>query len=78
MEYPQYWSIQQEPLRQQHQAKLALQKHTFVSRHLDLGTEEDPLEVEAGKHNLNYIKLDGNVGCMVNGAGLARREGEIV
>ena len=33
--------------------------------------EEDPLEVEAGKHNLNYIKLDGNVGCMVNGAGLA-------
>lgn len=34
-------------------------------------TEEDPLEVEAKKHNLNYIKLDGNVGCMVNGAGLA-------
>jgi succinyl-CoA synthetase beta subunit len=45
-------------------------------RHADLGelrdpTEEDPLEVEAGEHNLNYIKLDGNVGCMVNGAGLA-------
>lgn len=34
-------------------------------------TEEDPTEVEAGKHNLNYVKLDGNVGCMVNGAGLA-------
>jgi succinyl-CoA synthetase beta subunit len=33
--------------------------------------EEDPLEVEAGKSNLNYVKLDGNVGCMVNGAGLA-------
>ncbi|MCX6161416.1 MAG: ADP-forming succinate--CoA ligase subunit beta [Ignavibacteriae bacterium] len=33
--------------------------------------EEDPLEVEASKSNLNYIKLDGNVGCMVNGAGLA-------
>ena len=33
--------------------------------------EEDPLEVEASKYNLNYIKLDGNVGCMVNGAGLA-------
>lgn len=33
--------------------------------------EEDPLEIEASKHNLNYIKLDGNVGCMVNGAGLA-------
>ncbi len=34
-------------------------------------TEEDPMEVEAGKHELNYVKLDGNVGCMVNGAGLA-------
>jgi succinyl-CoA synthetase beta subunit len=33
--------------------------------------EEDPLDVEASKHGLNYIKLDGNVGCMVNGAGLA-------
>src|SRR5690554_4756187 len=33
--------------------------------------EEDPLEVEAGKSDLNYVKLDGNVGCMVNGAGLA-------
>ncbi|NNF56995.1 MAG: ADP-forming succinate--CoA ligase subunit beta [Rhodothermaceae bacterium] len=45
-------------------------------RHPDLAEmrdehEEDPLEVEAGKHSLNYIKLDGNVGCMVNGAGLA-------
>ena len=45
-------------------------------RHHDLGelrdkTEEDPLEVEAGEAGLNYIKLDGNVGCMVNGAGLA-------
>jgi succinyl-CoA synthetase beta subunit len=34
-------------------------------------TEEDPLEVEAGRFDLNYVKLDGNVGCMVNGAGLA-------
>lgn len=33
--------------------------------------EEDPIEVEAGEHNLNFVKLDGNVGCMVNGAGLA-------
>jgi succinyl-CoA synthetase beta subunit len=33
--------------------------------------EEDPLEIEASKYNLNYVKLDGNVGCMVNGAGLA-------
>jgi succinyl-CoA synthetase beta subunit len=45
-------------------------------RHLDMKelrdkSEEDPLEVEAGEVGLNYIKLDGNVGCMVNGAGLA-------
>jgi succinyl-CoA synthetase beta subunit len=45
-------------------------------RHPDLAAmrdehEEEPLEVEASRHNLNYIKLDGNVGCMVNGAGLA-------
>ncbi|MEX1121024.1 MAG: ADP-forming succinate--CoA ligase subunit beta, partial [Balneolales bacterium] len=45
-------------------------------RHPDLEelrdeSEENPLELEAGKYNLNYIKLDGNVGCMVNGAGLA-------
>ncbi|HVE60333.1 MAG TPA: ATP-grasp domain-containing protein, partial [Chitinophagaceae bacterium] len=47
-----------------------------LMRHGDLVTlrdvnEEDPTEVEAGKHNLNFVKLDGNVGCMVNGAGLA-------
>jgi succinyl-CoA synthetase beta subunit len=47
-----------------------------LSRHPDLAamrdvTEEDPTEVEAGKFNLNFVKLDGNVGCMVNGAGLA-------
>jgi succinyl-CoA synthetase beta subunit len=41
-------------------------------------TEEDPLEVEAGKYNLNYIKLDGNVGCMVNGAGLAMGTMDII
>ncbi len=45
-------------------------------RHSDLAdmrdkSEEDPTEVEAGEFNLNYVKLDGNVGCMVNGAGLA-------
>jgi len=45
-------------------------------RHKDLAklrdeSEENPLELEASKHDLNYIKLDGNVGCMVNGAGLA-------
>jgi len=41
-------------------------------------TEEDPAEVEAGKHQLNYIKLDGNVGCMVNGAGLAMATMDII
>jgi succinyl-CoA synthetase beta subunit len=47
-----------------------------LTRHADLSSlrdvsEEDPTEVEAGKYNLNFVKLDGNVGCMVNGAGLA-------
>src|SRR5690606_21969136 len=47
-----------------------------LMRHADHETmrdtsEEDPTEVEAGKFNLNFVKLDGNVGCMVNGAGLA-------
>jgi succinyl-CoA synthetase beta subunit len=41
-------------------------------------TEEDPLEVEASKYNLNYIKLDGSVGCMVNGAGLAMATMDII
>jgi len=40
--------------------------------------EEDPLEVEAGANNLNYVKLDGNVGCMVNGAGLAMATMDII
>jgi succinyl-CoA synthetase beta subunit len=41
-------------------------------------TEEDPLEFKASEYNLNYIKLDGNVGCMVNGAGLAMATMDIV
>jgi succinyl-CoA synthetase beta subunit len=41
-------------------------------------SEEDPLEVEASKYKLNYIKLDGNVGCMVNGAGLAMATMDII
>ncbi|MBU2470953.1 MAG: succinate--CoA ligase subunit beta, partial [Bacteroidetes bacterium] len=40
--------------------------------------EEEPLEIEASKYNLNYIKLDGNVGCMVNGAGLAMATMDII
>src|SRR6187402_556192 len=48
----------------------ALMRHPDVASLRDV-SEEDPTEVEAGKHNLNFVKLDGNVGCMVNGAGLA-------
>ncbi|MCX8020250.1 MAG: ADP-forming succinate--CoA ligase subunit beta [Chitinophagaceae bacterium] len=48
----------------------ALMRHPDLAAMRDI-TEEDPTEVEAGKYNLNFIKLDGNVGCMVNGAGLA-------
>jgi succinyl-CoA synthetase beta subunit len=48
----------------------ALMRHTDLASLRDV-SEEDPTEVEAGKHNLNFVKLDGNVGCMVNGAGLA-------
>ncbi|CAN0581997.1 unnamed protein product, partial [Laminaria digitata] len=40
--------------------------------------EEDPMELEAGKHELNYIKLDGAIGCMVNGAGLAMATMDII
>jgi succinyl-CoA synthetase beta subunit len=48
----------------------ALMRHADVAALRDT-SEEDPTEVEAGKFNLNFVKLDGNVGCMVNGAGLA-------
>lgn len=55
----------------------ALDKHTDVQKMRDLD-EEDPLEVEASRFHLNYIKLDGNVGCMVNGAGLAMATMDII
>ena len=48
----------------------AMFRHKDIAEMRDL-TEEDPLEVEAGKFDLNYIKLDGNIACLVNGAGLA-------
>ena len=48
----------------------ALYRHPEIKELYD-PDEQDPLELEASKHDLNYIKLDGNVGCMVNGAGLA-------
>jgi succinyl-CoA synthetase beta subunit len=55
----------------------ALYRHKDYAEMRDL-TEEDPTEVEAGKSNLNYVKLDGNVGCMVNGAGLAMATMDII
>ncbi len=48
----------------------ALMRHPDLQGLRDV-TEEDPTEVEAGRYNLNFVKLEGNVGCMVNGAGLA-------
>lgn len=48
----------------------SLFRHADIAHMRDL-TEEDPIEVEASRYDLNYVKLDGNVGCMVNGAGLA-------
>ncbi|MFZ9943467.1 MAG: ADP-forming succinate--CoA ligase subunit beta, partial [Bacteroidia bacterium] len=55
----------------------ALYRHSDYAAMRDI-TEEDPTEVEAGEHNLNYVKLDGNVGCMVNGAGLAMATMDII
>src|SRR5215470_7242444 len=55
----------------------ALFRHPELKELRDI-TEEDPLEVEASKYSLNYIKLDGNVGCMVNGAGLAMATMDII
>lgn len=63
-------------------AKVSLDENALF-RHSDLAAmrderEEDATEVEAGKSNLNYVKLDGNVGCMVNGAGLAMATMDII
>ena len=55
----------------------ALPRHKDIQEMRDF-EEEEPLEVEASKFNLNYIKLDGNVGCMVNGAGLAMATMDII
>lgn len=55
----------------------ALYRHKDIVAYRDLD-EEEPLEIEASKYNLNYIKLDGNVGCMVNGAGLAMATMDII
>lgn len=63
-------------------AKVALDDNALF-RHPDYAAmrdklEEDPIEIEAGEHELNYVKLDGNVGCMVNGAGLAMGTMDII
>ena len=55
----------------------ALYRHADIKELRDLA-EEDPLEIEASKFNLNYIHLDGNIGCMVNGAGLAMATMDII
>ena len=55
----------------------ALYRHPDIKDLRDLG-EEDPLEIEASKFSLNYIHLDGNIGCMVNGAGLAMATMDII
>jgi succinyl-CoA synthetase beta subunit len=55
----------------------ALFRHADVQHMRDLN-EEDPLEIEAGENNLNYIKLDGNIACMVNGAGLAMATMDVI
>ena len=55
----------------------ALYRHPDIRELRDLA-EEDPLEIEASKFSLNYIHLDGNIGCMVNGAGLAMATMDII
>ncbi|HRF77592.1 MAG TPA: ADP-forming succinate--CoA ligase subunit beta, partial [Chitinophagales bacterium] len=55
----------------------ALYRHADIAVMRDI-TEEDPTEVEAGEAGLNFVKLDGNVGCMVNGAGLAMATMDII
>src|SRR5207245_1095106 len=55
----------------------ALYRHTDIRDLRDL-SEEDPLEIQASKYSLNYIHLDGNIGCMVNGAGLAMATMDII
>jgi succinyl-CoA synthetase beta subunit len=55
----------------------ALFRHPDLAEMRDVN-EEDPVEVEAGNYNLNFVKLDGNVGCMVNGAGLAMATMDII
>lgn len=55
----------------------ALARHQEIALLRDI-SEEDPLEVEASKHDLNYIRLDGTIGCMVNGAGLAMATMDVI
>ncbi len=52
-------------------------RHPEITKLRDLN-EEDPIEIEASKHNLSYVKLNGSIGCMVNGAGLAMATMDII
>ena len=76
-----------EELAEEYEGKLSIAKmnvdDSSLYRHKDIEEmrdihEEEPLEVEASKFDLNYIKLDGNIGCMVNGAGLAMATMDII
>jgi succinyl-CoA synthetase beta subunit len=55
----------------------ALERHPDIKAYRDL-SEEDPKEIEASKHDLSYVALDGSIGCMVNGAGLAMATMDII
>jgi succinyl-CoA synthetase beta subunit len=55
----------------------ALERHTDIKAYRDL-SEEDPKEIEASKYDLSYVALDGTIGCMVNGAGLAMATMDII
>ncbi len=55
----------------------ALFRHPDIVALRDV-SEEDPMEIEASKHDLSYVKLDGTIGCMVNGAGLAMATMDII
>jgi succinyl-CoA synthetase beta subunit len=71
---------QRQAARARRQGQLRRQRAVPPPRPVELRdeTEEDPAELEASKYDLAYIKLDGNIGCMVNGAGLAMATMDII
>src|SRR4026208_2431701 len=66
-----------QPAAQRNFDDCAWYRHHDIRELRDIA-EEDPLEIEASKFSLNYIRLDGNIGCMVNGAGLAMATMDII